>query len=162
MRDRAGIGLLQVSAAQMTEPGAVAAQIMWGKIIDASAVSSSFHHLPDRFRRNPGAPKFAHSIYPSENRARGDLGGCGPGVHRSFHPSRYWNRSDIPKMVPHPQRLLFEISLTSTTVLKLKNGKIVNRAASAALTPRSLTYQFYFPIDTTCNVAISRFTVSDI
>src|SRR5450755_1224297 len=79
----------------MTEPGAATAQVMWGKVADASALRSGFHHVPDRLWRDPVAPKFSCSAYPAENRARGDPGSCGPGIDRSFHPDRDRNRADM-------------------------------------------------------------------
>ena len=79
----------------MTEAGAATSQIMRGKFVDASALRSGFHHMPDRFRRDPCAPKLAHPVHPPKNGARGDLGGYRPAVNSSFHPNRDRNRADM-------------------------------------------------------------------
>src|ERR1017187_10558797 len=68
----------------MTEPGATAAEIMRGKLVNSSALRSCFDHVPDRLRRDPRAPKFTHPVYPPGNRARCDLGGRSPGVNSSL------------------------------------------------------------------------------
>jgi len=87
--------LLQLSAAQMAEPGAAAAQIMRREPVNSGPLRSCFDYVPDRLRRDPCAPKLAHPVHPPENSARGDLGGCAPAVNSSFHPNRDRNRADM-------------------------------------------------------------------
>ena len=53
----------------------IAPQIMRGKFVDARALRSGFHHMPDRFRRDPRAPNFTHSVYAPKNRSGADFGG---------------------------------------------------------------------------------------
>src|ERR1035437_5422721 len=79
----------------MAEPSTTATEIMRGKFVDASALRSGFHHIPDRFRRDPGAPESAHSAYAPENRSRTDFGGRGPVINRSLHPNRDRNRANM-------------------------------------------------------------------
>src|SRR5207249_4814088 len=79
----------------MTEPGAAAAQIVRCKLVNSSAHGSGFHHMPDRFRRDPRAPKSAHSVYAPKNRSGADFGGRGPVVNGSLHPNRDRNGADM-------------------------------------------------------------------
>src|SRR3972149_811491 len=87
--------LLQFSTGQVAQPGASTPQIVRGKVLDPSAVRSSFHNMPDRLRREPSSPEFAHAVYPTEDRAGADFSGCGPSVNRSLHPRRDRNCADM-------------------------------------------------------------------
>jgi len=76
--------LLQFSTGQVAQPGASTSQIVRGKVLDPSAVRNSFHNMPDRLRREPNSPEFAHAVYTTEDRAGADFGGCGPSVNHPF------------------------------------------------------------------------------
>lgn len=89
------LDLLQFSTSQVAQPGASAPQIVWGKILDASALRSSFHNMPYRLRREAVAPKLAQAVYPAENGAGADFGGHGPGVKRPLDPLRDWDCADM-------------------------------------------------------------------
>ena len=68
---------------------------MRGKILDAGTLRSSFHNMPYCLRREPVAPKFAHSIYRTENGTGADLGGSSPGVNRPLNPRRNRDCADM-------------------------------------------------------------------
>lgn len=56
--------LLQFAARQVAQPGAGTSQIVRSKILDASALCSSFHDMPYCLRLEPIAPKFAPCDLP--------------------------------------------------------------------------------------------------
>jgi hypothetical protein len=90
--------LLQLSTRQVAQPGAGTTQIVRCKILDASALRSSFHNVPYRFRCEPVAPRLAHAVYPTENGAGADFGGRGPRVKRPLGPRRDWDGADMPSL----------------------------------------------------------------
>src|ERR1019366_4994194 len=61
------LDLFQFSTRQVAQPRATAPQIVGGWVLDTSALRSTFHNMPDRFRRDAIAPDFAHPVYSPEN-----------------------------------------------------------------------------------------------
>src|ERR1035437_5023605 len=88
MRGPARTVFAPVPARQVAQARAGTSQIMRGKILDAGTLRSSFHNMPYCLRREPVAPKFAHSIYRTENGTGADLAGSSPVVNRPLNTRR--------------------------------------------------------------------------
>src|ERR1039457_5456045 len=95
MRGPARTVFAPVPARQVAQARAGTSQIMRGKILDAGTLRSSFHNMPYCLRREPVAPKFAHSIYRTENGTGADLGGSSPAVNRPLNPRRNRDCADM-------------------------------------------------------------------
>ena len=101
MRGEQELDLFQFSTRQVAEPGARSAQIMRGKVLDASplGVGGAFHHMPDCLRRDRSAPRSVHPVYSSENRAGVDVGGYSPCV---IWKSSALSATNSARRKPHP------------------------------------------------------------
>ena len=86
------LDLLKFAAAQVTETGARAAEVVRCQLLDARIRSRDPHDIPKDFRRHPIAPDSAGLIDRAEDSPRGDTAGGRPRINRGLDPLRNRHR----------------------------------------------------------------------
>ena len=89
---------------------------------DTSALRSTFHNMPDRFRRDAIAPDFAHPVYSPENCPPTDFRPRDPRVDGSLHPARNRNRAHVLSLAD--QVCDNPVLLPDLEVLRLEAGQL--------------------------------------
>ena len=89
------LDLLQLSAGEMTQAGATAAEVVRSQVCDVGAPGRALNNMPYRFRRDMFAPDRPGSADRPKDEPGRYSGSVHPVIHRAFHPVWHWNRSDV-------------------------------------------------------------------